>query len=414
MGSVNVTLYAQWSAHIYSVTYDGNGYTGGNVPVDSTIYIIGNSVTVLGNTGNLVNYGHSFAGWNTKADGTGTDQVPASNFIMDSASVVLYAKWVPLPRYTITYDGNGNSGGNVPVDATTYFVGTIVTVLGNTGNLTKIDHAFMGWNTKSDGTGTNRTAGSTFTMGSANETLYAKWSPTYTITYNGNGNLEGDVPVDSTRYLSGATITVLGNTGDMTKTGYAFAGWNTEANGSGISHAVASTFILGSASVTLYAKWGDYLIGETGPAGGLVFYDSGNYYQGWRYLEAAPSDQSEGIVWWNGSNVTTGTAATMIGSGSANTTAIIAAQGTGSYAASLCANLVLGGYDDWFLPSKDELNQMYQNLKVAGRGGFESAIYWSSSGFLDNGAWNENFSNGQQQGGVRYFSSGHVRAVRAF
>jgi len=236
-------------------------------------------------------------------------------------------------------------------------------------------------------------------------------SPTWTVTYDGNGNTGGSVPTDSTNHPVGVTVTVLFN-GTLTRTGYAFTGWNTLANGTGTDRAVASTFTMGSANVVLYAKWRDYIIGDTGPAGGLIFYDKGSVSNGWRYLEAAPSDQSTGIQWYNGSYITTGATATGIDSGSANTTAIIAAQGAGSYAASLCANLVSGGYDDWFLPSKDELNLMYIYLKVAGCGSFASDWYWSSSETY-NHAWYQGFVDGNQgnydKDGVLY-----VRAVRAF
>ncbi|MFZ4617034.1 MAG: chitobiase/beta-hexosaminidase C-terminal domain-containing protein, partial [Rectinemataceae bacterium] len=161
-----------------------------------------------------------------------------------------------------------------------------------------------------------------------------------------------------------------------------------------------------------------YAIGDTGPAGGIVFYDKGSVSDGWRYLEAAPSDQSTGIQWDNGSYTTTGAAATGIGSGEANTATIVASQGAGSFAASLCANLVQGGYDDWFLPSKDELDLIYQNLKLAGRGGFASAWYWSSSELNSNYAWTQNFGDGYQYNyyDVSYKNYGYsyVRALRVF
>lgn len=80
-------------------------------------------------------------------------------------------------------------------------------------------------------------------------------SQTYTVTYNANGATSGSAPSDSTRYARNATVTVLGNTGALTKTGYIFSGWNTSANGSGTTHAVSSTFSVGSANVTLYAVW---------------------------------------------------------------------------------------------------------------------------------------------------------------
>jgi len=80
-------------------------------------------------------------------------------------------------------------------------------------------------------------------------------SPTYTVTYNGNGHTGGSVPIDSTNYQQGQTVTVPGNTGNLVKTGYSFAGWNTQANGSGTTYAQGQTFSMGAANVTLYAKW---------------------------------------------------------------------------------------------------------------------------------------------------------------
>jgi hypothetical protein len=137
------------------------------------------------------------------------------------------------------------------------------------------------------------------------------------------------------------------------------------------------------------------VIGETGPAGGLIFYDKGEVSDGWRYLEAAPSDQT-------------------------NTTAIIAQPGHIDSAAQLCNDLVTneGGYavcDDWFLPSKEELNLMYTNLHDIGTpvGGFADSFYWGSSEYSASIAWYQNFLNGSQNYYYKYYSA-RVRAVRAF
>ncbi|QPR67065.1 S-layer homology domain-containing protein [Lysinibacillus macroides] len=78
---------------------------------------------------------------------------------------------------------------------------------------------------------------------------------TITITYNGNTNTGGIVPTDSETYEQGEYVTVLGNTGNLVKAGYMFAGWNTQADGSGIDYASGSTFPMGSGNVILYAKW---------------------------------------------------------------------------------------------------------------------------------------------------------------
>ncbi|MBM7568096.1 InlB B-repeat-containing protein, partial [Paenibacillus sacheonensis] len=79
--------------------------------------------------------------------------------------------------------------------------------------------------------------------------------PTYTITYNGNGSTGGTVPTDSHSYAHNATVTVLGDTGGLVKTGSTFAGWNTAANGSGTSYVEGATFTMAAANVTLYAQW---------------------------------------------------------------------------------------------------------------------------------------------------------------
>jgi len=124
-----------------------------------------------------------------------------------------------------------------------------------------------------------------------------------------------------------------------------------------------------------------------------IFYvNSNSATDGWRYLEVTPIDQSSGTQWYNGDYMTIGASAPGIGSGNANTTSIVTAQGAGTYAASLCANLVLGGYDDWFLPSKDELNALYGKMVTIT--GLAPTWYWSSSetDYLD--AWAQRFFNG--------------------
>jgi regulation of enolase protein 1 (concanavalin A-like superfamily) len=158
---------------------------------------------------------------------------------------------------TLTYNGNGSTGGNFPVDLSSpYTTGTAVTVLGNTGSLTRTNFAFTGWNTAADGSGANYSAGNTFNIAS-NTTLYAKWvsTITYTLTYNGNGSTGGAVPVDpSSPYPSGTSVTVLGNSGNLIKSGLSFSGWNTADNGSGTSYSAGNAFNI-SSNTTLYAKW---------------------------------------------------------------------------------------------------------------------------------------------------------------
>ena len=199
--------------------------------------------------------------------------------------------------------------------------------------------------------------------------------------------------------------------------------------------------------------------------GGYVFYDKGEYSDGWRYLEAAPADlvvvdgvptvdktasgysngttgfifgyykttnkgsnlYVNGKTTYNSSNCT----GTAIGTGKTNTQLLVNAMGaetyssssgstkTAKYAAKLCDDLTytINGvtYDDWFLPSKDELNLMYTQLKTNGLGGFADNYYWSSSEDYSNAgnAWRQTFYNGHQSSGSRYYNY-RVRPVRAF
>lgn len=120
-------------------------------------------------------------------------------------------------------------------------------------------------------------------------------------------------------------------------------------------------------------------VGQTGPGGGIIFFDKGNSIGGWQYLEAAPSDQSTGIAWGCNGTFITETQFT-VGSGKTNTTLIVAGCNEASFAAKFCDNLSLGGQTDWFLPSIDELNLMYKNLHLNNQGNFNtSAYYWSST-----------------------------------
>jgi hypothetical protein len=138
-------------------------------------------------------------------------------------------------------------------------------------------------------------------------------------------------------------------------------------------------------------------------------------------LIAATADQNSGyrIQWASGTNltITVSDTSTDIGTGSANTTKIIAQNGPGTtYAAGLAQAYTSDGYSDWYLPSKDELYELYRSKDAIG--GFEtttSPYYWSSSqsAGIAGSAWGQGFGDGLQG---NYFKSGvlRVRAVRAF
>ncbi|MBN1531714.1 MAG: DUF1566 domain-containing protein [Spirochaetes bacterium] len=158
-----------------------------------------------------------------------------------------------------------------------------------------------------------------------------------------------------------------------------------------------------------------YKIGDRGPAGGWIFYDKGTTSGGWRYLEAASDDQSTGAQWGCHGKSIPGAMGTGIGTGKANTAAIIHSCGESGIAAKVAAAYRGGGKSDWFLPSKDELNLMYANLYKAGIGGFADAIYWSSSEGGADYAWLRDFGHGYQNYVSKFGSvNRRVRAVRAF
>ena len=117
----------------------------------------------------------TFSGNSTSTTGTKTVTVSyTESDVTKTATYDITVSAQTVTTYTVTYNGNGNTSGSVPTDSTSYNSGASVTIKGNTGNLAKTNYTFEGWNTKSDGTGTSYTSGSTFTI-TKNTTLYAIW-----------------------------------------------------------------------------------------------------------------------------------------------------------------------------------------------------------------------------------------------
>ncbi len=163
-----------------------------------------------------------------------------------------------------------------------------------------------------------------------------------------------------------------------------------------------------------------YAMGDVGPAGGYIFYENPNYAaDGWRYLEAAPFDQSGGATWGCFRRLIEGARGTAVGTGRQNTADMLAACAEPGSAAQLCATLRVNGVDGWFLPSRDELHLMYRHLKVAGVGGFDSGglpdniQYWASSQQTADMAVHIDFADlGRLHGDDKDFPR-RVRAIRA-
>ena len=156
---------------------------------------------------------------------------------------------------TLSYNKNTtDTVGSLPSDSsgTDPWDGWVTTVSSNTP--TRTGYTFNGYNTSSDGTsGTNYAAGAAITLTSA-VTLYAKWTAnTYAVTYYGNSNTGGSVP-DAQTKTHGVDLTLRTNVNTLTRTGYTFAGWNTNSSGTGTDYAAGATYS-GNTALDLYAKW---------------------------------------------------------------------------------------------------------------------------------------------------------------
>ena len=161
------------------------------------------------------------------------------------------------------------------------------------------------------------------------------------------------------------------------------------------------------------------IVGNTGPGGGIVFYVNEANATGSRYLEAATADLAGTSAWCSitssviaGVETSISASSSVIGSGNANTNAMVAGGCTSGAANSARAyGTATAPAGSWFLPSLAELNQLYGQKVVVG--GFVAAGYWSSSQYDSSYAWRESFVNGNQGDGLKT-NANRVRPVRAF
>jgi DUF1680 family protein len=177
----------------------------------------------------------------------------------------------------------------------------------------------------------------------------------------------------------------------------------------------------GAGEMSLWLPAAGYALGDIGPAGGYIFYVNPNYAaDGWRYLEAAPFDQSAGAKWGCFRAEIPGARGIDVGTGRQNTTDMENGCATPGTAADLCLSCSLNGFNDWFLPSIEELTQMYLNLKVTGvcdfgASGFaDNYCFWSSTQRSADMAYHLDFADNRRQ---HYDDKDYprwVRAIRAF
>ena len=144
--------------------------------------------------------------------------------------------------------------------------------------------------------------------------------------------------------------------------------------------------------------------------GGIIFFLDDNGEHG---LIAATTDQHTNIQWCTGTCQLTNANATAPGSGKTNTEKIVQLQKDINYAANICDKLVHNGYDDWYLPSKDELNYLFIQKEAGRVGNFLEEEYWSSTESNADRAWLENMGNGSTHAEIK-INGCCIRAIRAF
>ena len=375
----------------YTVTYKANGATGGEVPVDLTEYKTGETVTVL-DEGTLEKDEYDFVHWNTQDDDNGTSYVAGPTLIMGTSDVTLWAIWTQLPTYTVTFDSKGGSA----VDSQLVIEGDFVL---EPGDPTRSGYTFAGWFQESACNNPWDFASDTVT---ANRTLYADWDArTYTVTFDARG---GTTP-------SPANIIVTydeayGTLATTSRSYYVFDGWWTGVNGTGSqvsgSEVTGLTTVATASNHTLYAKWGwpDYSIGDTAPSDGYIVYINPDAEtDGWKYLEAYRRSHPM-KSWGTLSNSVNGADGTALGTGEQNTSDIVTGDPASDKAADYCNDLSSENpipgrfYEDWFLPSREELELVYTHLQSRIGIFYVATTYWSSSEYNSSNAWVCDFSDG--------------------
>ena len=246
--TANITVYAQWTANTYTVTFSKNNSDAGSTEASPQTRTVTRPVTTVNlPTTEPTRTHYTFSGWNTQADGSGTAFTSST---VVTGNITVYAKWTGV-TYTVTFDKNNSDAGSTEASPQTRTVTRPATTASlPTTEPSRTHYTFSGWNTQADGLGTAFTASTTVT---ANITVYAQWTGvTYTVTFDKNNSDAGSTEASpQTRTVTRPTTTANLPT-EPTRTHYTFSGWNTNADGSGTAF-TSSTVVTGN--ITVYAKW---------------------------------------------------------------------------------------------------------------------------------------------------------------
>ena len=239
----------------YTVTYDANGATGTPPSVQT---VNEGSAIILPNIGGMTSAGNTFVGWSESA----TIGVGTTYFVGDSITVtkdmVFYAQWITnsTQKFTISFNANGAAGA--PPASKTVYNGLNI-IIPDQGKLAYAGKMFGGWNTEADGSGILLGANSLYTV-SGSIILYAQWydsTDSFTVTYDING---GNGAVPSAHTVSPNAVITLPTGNGLSKEGFIFGGWNTNAAGTGSNYNGGSSYTV-TGTVTLFAKWNSFFTG---------------------------------------------------------------------------------------------------------------------------------------------------------
>jgi uncharacterized repeat protein (TIGR02543 family) len=227
--AADATLYAVWEP-VFVVSFDANGGTG-------TMATQSASTSTPLSLNAFTREGWTFTGWNTQANGLGVGFGDGARYPF-TTSQTLYAQWTPT-TYTVTFNSNGAPGSMssqvsaapAPLTAST---------------LTRTGHVFRGWSTSANATTATFLDQAVFPF-TQNTILYAVWSPIFTVTYNANGGVGS---MATSRSADPQSL----RPNAFSRVGFAFAGWNTQADGSGTSFGNGAVFPF-SQNQTLFAQW---------------------------------------------------------------------------------------------------------------------------------------------------------------
>ena len=234
----NITVYAYWVDYSYTVSFDDQGATTHVTPSTKTVNSPNTTVGSLPTPPEKTNF--AFGGWYTQTGGAG-DEFTAGTTV--TGDITVYAKWNPV--YTVTFNDQGATTHVTPSTKTVTYPATTIDALPTAPQ--KSFCTFGGWYTQTGGGGTEFTAGTVVT---GDITVYAKWNPVYTVTFNDQGATTPVSPATKTVVSPATTVGSLPTAPE--KTCFTFGGWYTQPGGAGDAFTAGTTV---TGNITVYAKW---------------------------------------------------------------------------------------------------------------------------------------------------------------